>query len=385
MLERFIAQSGKVSDARLEKACTAVKETDPDTILFTSGTTSRPRPVLTTHFNRVNTMYSQMRALETQKTDVFCSVLPMFHCFSLTATVLSALMGGACLVFPKDRHGHTILRTIDKERCTVLTAVPTLFSVLLERKREADYDLSSLRTGMIGGSTYPVAFFEKIERELGMTLLSSLGQTEATAGITSASLSDPLSVRSRTIGTFFPGTEGSIRSMETGEALAAGKTGEICARGYNVMKGYWRLKKATSEAVDAEGWLHTGDLGKMDEAGRVYYVGRKKEIIIRGGENIAPAEVEEAIMEIGGVSGVRVVGVPDPHYIEEACALVVAERDVTEEEIRAHLSGKFAHFKVPRYIVFPDQLPLTQTGKTDFRKAKELAVKLCGIGEEDQT
>ena len=351
---------------------------DPDTILFTSGTTGHAKPVLTTHYARVNTMYAQAETFRAVPEDIFCSVLPMYHCFSLTATVLAAMSAGACVCFPADRRSQTILQTIEQERCTVLTAVPTLFSALLRRLETLEVDLSSLKKGMIGGSTYSEDFFNQISRTLDFTLLSSLGQTEATAGLTACSMDDPLPIRARTIGRFFPLVEGSIRNPRTNQALAPGQEGEICVRGYNVMEGYYKLPDATAKVIDADGWLHTGDLGSMDENGYVRYTGRLKELIIRGGENIAPSELEDILSTDSRILQAKVIGVPDRHYTEEICACIVKEGNLTDDDVRTLIASRAADFKVPKYVLFLDNLPMTAVGKVDLRALRKQAAEILG-------
>ena len=359
------------AEEALETAEGAVTPEDDDLILFTSGSTGSSKPVLTSHFSRVNTMLAQAAALDADENDRFCSVLPMYHCFSLTAVVLAALAVGACLCFPPSRHTADILDTIEKERCTVLTAVPTLFSALLRRQKEQRADIRSLRTGMIGGSHYPAAFFQQICAELDYALLPSLGQTEATAGITSGSVADSLALRSETIGKPFPGVSVCIRAQD-GSEQPRGQAGELCIRGFNVMRGYYRQPEATREVLDREGWLHTRDMARLDAQGFLRYAGRLKELIIRGGENIYPGELEEILLTDPRIADCRVLGVPDPHYMEEVCACVVARETMTAEEVRGLLRERVSYFKIPRYVLFFDALPLLPSGKPDRRKLAAL-------------
>ena len=367
------------SSAALRAAKERVTADDPDTILFTSGTMERPKPVLTTHFSRVNIMLAQANVLEATEQDRFCSVLPMYHCFSLTATVLAAMSAGACVCFPEDRHGRTILETIQRERCTILTAVPTLFSVLLERYKQGHYDVSSLRAGLIGGSGFQQDLYLDVCRTFNFDLLPSLGQTEATAGISSCGLHDPIDVRLRTLGRFFPGVEGCIKSTVTGSPVSSGTVGEICIRGYNVMQGYYKLPAATSYTIDKDGWLHTGDLGSLDSAGYLTYAGRKKEIIIRGGENISPSEIEALIKVDPNVEDVRVIGIPDRHYGETVCACVIARAPMTEEHIRDLVRNRAAAFKIPQHVLFFDEFPHSPLGKIQLSALKAAALARLGI------
>ena len=375
-------------DAGAEALAAAEKQvecTDSDTILFTSGSTGKFKPVETSHFARVNTVIAQANAVEATEADRFCSVLPLYHCFSISAVVLAAIASGASACFPASRGTRDILSFIEKHRCTVLTAVPTLFSALLKRQGEMKADLSSLRTGIIGGSSYPPALFKRICEELGYDLLPSLGQTEATAGVTAGSLSDSLEVRSTTLGVPFPGVEMRI-DTKNGEPQGKDNPGEICIRGFNVMKGYFRQEDATAQVIDPEGWLHTGDMGWMDEEGRLHYSGRIKEIIIRGGDNIFPGELERVILDDHRISECRAIGVPDPHYIEEICVCVVVKpgQNVTEDDIRQLVANRLSHSKIPRYVLFFDALPRTATGKTDNMTLKAEANRLLGLDLKTQ-
>ena len=378
-LNTLLLSGRAYGDAALRTAKNLVTADDPDTILFTSGTMERPKPVLTTHFSRVNVMLAQANVLEATEQDRFCSVLPMYHCFALTATVLAAMTAGACVCFPADRHGRTILETIQRERCTILTAVPTLFSVLLERYKQGRYDVSSLRAGLIGGSGFQQELYLDVCRTFSFDLLPSLGQTEATAGISSCGLHDPIDVRLRTLGRFFPGVEGCIKSTVTGSVVPSGTAGEICIRGYNVMQGYYKLPAATSYIIDMDGWLHTGDLGSLDDAGYLTYAGRKKEIIIRGGENISPSEIEALIKADPDAEDVRVIGIPDRHYGETVCACVIAYTPMTEEHIRNLVRDKAAAFKVPQHVLFFDEFPRSPLGKIQLSALKAAALARLGI------
>lgn len=381
-LENLISDGWICSETELRITKDSVSDADPDTILFTSGTTDRPKPVLTSHFSRTNIALAQAGVLLATEEDRFCSVLPMYHCFSLTATVLAAMTAGACVCFPRDRHGKTILETIQRERCTILTAVPTLFSVLLERYQQGHYDISSLRAGLIGGSGFQKRLYLDVCRIFNFDLLPSLGQTEATAGITSCSLNDSLYWRTKTLGRPFPGLEVCIKSATLSGSVPHDVVGEICVRGYNVMQGYYNMPAATSFAIDTEGWLHTGDLGSLDKDGYLTYAGRKKEIIIRGGENIAPSEIENLIAADPDVEAVRVIGVPDRHYGETVCACVVSRRPLTEEHIRELVRSQAASFKVPQYVLFFEEFPCNSLGKVQLAALKEAALDRLDAAEK---
>ena len=364
----------------LESAEKSVTDKDYDSILFSSGYTGSARPVLTTHFARVNTMFAQAVGIDADENDCFCSVLPLFHCFSITGTALAALAAGACLCFPSGRKTDIILRTIERERCTVFNAVPTLFSALVRRQKEIHADISSLRVGIIGGSSYPPEFFTRICDELGFTLIPSLGQTEATGGITCGSVHDSMELRSRSIGRPFPLVEVAIRS-HSGGLQPPGVPGEICFRGFNAMSCYYNMPEETAKVVDEDGWVHTGDLAKTDTDGYYYYCGRIKDLIIRGGENISPDEIEDLLLADKRIAHVKIVDVPDPHYMEEACACIVLRRGAVmdEDEVRSIVREHLSAYKVPRYVLFFDKIPLTTTGKMDSRRLREYAKDRLGM------
>ncbi len=375
------AKGEAVPPEALAEAKAAVQPEDADVILFTSGTTSASKGVLTTHFSRVNTALSHIRALRATEEDVFCVAIPIFHCFSLTANVLSALFSGACLFFPENRRTRTLFTAIERDKITVLHAVPTLFSAMLARNHSEDFDLSSLRTGVIGGSIYTPAFFEEVSTALGYRLLSSLGQTEATAGYTFCDYDDPLPIRAGSVGRFIEHTEGMIRSVATGEALPVGETGEICMRGFSVMQGYVGDPEATAAALLPDGWLRTGDMGFMDELGCLHITGRLKELIIRGGENISPGEIETLFEGDGRLREVKAVAVPDVHYGEEIClcAVPASGARVDAEELRRRVADHLAYFKVPKYVLFMDELPKTSSGKLALGKLREAAKERLGL------
>jgi len=359
----------------LENVKSKVTESDLDTILFTSGTTDSPKGVVTTHFSRVNNCFAQARLINLSSEDRVCSALPMFHCFSLSGNILAALAAGACVCFPKDRHTASILDTIAQRRCTVFTAVPTLFMAILRREDLSSYDLSSLRVGLIGGSSYPSDLLKRIEETLHYEILPSYGQTEATAGITGCFISTPLAVKNNSVGVFFPGIEGKIIDINSGEELPRGKTGEVCVRGFCVMQGYYKRPDLTEKVVDKEGWLHTGDLGYIDSNGYLYLTGRCKEIIIRGGENIIPGEIERVIYTMPGIRQVKVIGLPDPFYIEKTCACIVPEEGAMMDawKIKEHVRRELAYYKVPDEIVFLSSFPLLPNGKVDIAALKHVA------------
>ncbi len=373
-----------VSTDVLRYAESAVQPQDTAQILFTSGTTSLPKMVMGSQYARANCGRMQAKDLGATKDDIFLAALPTFHCFSLSVNVVAACSVGAALVLPASRKTVVLLSAIQDRHVTILSCVPTLFFAMMKRADFKRWDVSSLRVGFIGGSYCPPPQFEAVEKAFGMTVLSSLGQTEATAGLTTANIDDPLEVRATTLGHMMDYLEGKIVDIKTGEDLPAGEVGEICVRGYVVMQGYYKMPEETAKAIDKDGWLHTGDMGYFrPEDGYLVLTGRVKDLIIRGGENISPAEIEDTAMENPMVDECRAIGVPDKHYGEEACLCVVLKEDceLDPEVLKAELAKKLASFKVPKFILMMRSLPKSPTGKIKLRELKEKAYKRLGITE----
>lgn len=367
----------EASDDALGEAEGETSPRDIGYILYTSGTTSVPKAVMSTQYSRVNSGIQQAYDLGATEQDRFCVSVPIFHCFCLSANVMAACSVGACLYLPEGRRTGMILKAVSEGRCTILSSVPTLFHAILCRPDFGEWDLSSLRTGFIGGSFYPTELFRQINDGFGFTLLSSLGQTEATAGLTTAYLDDSLEVRATTVGHFMDHVEGKIVHIETGKNQPTGEIGEICVRGYLVMEGYFGQPEETVKAIDADGWLHTGDMGWLDRDGNLHLTGRLKELIIRGGENISPAEIETVLENCPEIAECKAIGVPDRHYGEEVCLCMVPREGavVDTAEIRALLIQKLAEYKVPKYIVPLDELPKTVTGKVRPTELAQLIQK----------
>lgn len=356
---------------------------DTATILFTSGSTSAPKGVMSSHYSRVNGGIQQSHDLHFTCEDKVCVAMPLFHCFCISVNVMAAMATGACLCVPDDRHISSILDTVETCGCTVLSSVPTMFHAMLARKKMENRDMSTVRIGFIGGAYYPPEDFIRIDEAMGpqFTLMSSLGQTECTAGLTTCYVEDSMEVRSTTVGHFMSHVEGRIADIKTGETLPLGEKGEICVRGYLNMQGYYKQPELTAQVIDSDGWVHTGDLGVLDEAGNVTLAGRLKELIIRGGENISPSEIEVVLSRLPGIKASKVVGVPDPHYGEEICACVIREEGsaVTTGEITEYLSAHLAYYKVPKYIKFFDSFPTTATGKIKPAEVRALAMEKLGL------
>ena len=365
----------------LKTAEKSVQPQDTAQILFTSGSTSFPKMVCGSHYSRANCGRLQAKDLGATCEDVFLGALPVFHCFSISVNIMAACSVGACLVLPASRKTAVLLSDIRDFRCTVVSSVPTLFFAMLHRPDFKDWDVSSVRTGFIGGSSYSPQQFKEIEEGFGMTLLSSLGQTEATGGLTTSDLTDPLELRATTVGHMMDFLEGRTVDPETGRVCAVGEPGEICVRGYVVMQGYYDNPEETRKVLQPDGWLHTGDWGWFGEDGYLRLSGRIKDLIIRGGENIGPVEIENAVMEIGGIDSCKAIGIPSEHYGEEICLCVVLKKGsgVNENTIRTALSGKLASYKQPKYVLFFRNLPLKATGKIDIAHLKKESFERLGV------
>jgi fatty-acyl-CoA synthase len=362
---------------------------DPINIQYTSGTTGFPKGATLSHHNILNNAYFIGAGCNYTEQDRVCIPVPFYHCFGMVLGNLACTTHGACIVIPAPGFDPAMtLRTVETERCTSLYGVPTMFIAELALPDFADYDLSTLRTGIMAGSPCPVEVMKRVVSEMHMTEVTiCYGMTETSPVSTQTTADDDMERRVSTVGRVHPHVEVKITDPETGRVLPRGTPGELCTRGYSVMLGYWDEPAKTAEAIDAARWMHTGDLAVMDEAGYLNIVGRIKDMVIRGGENVYPREVEEFLYGHPAIEDVQVIGVPDVKYGEELCAWVKVRPGaaLTEDEVRQYCQGKIAHFKIPRYIRFSAEFPMTMTGKVQKFKMRETSIGELGLDEASKT
>jgi fatty-acyl-CoA synthase len=361
------------------------KSLDPDepcNIQFTSGTTGLAKGATLTHFNVVNNGFFVGEGMRLTADDRICIPVPLYHCFGMVLGVLAAMTHGATSVFPSEAFDPlAVLDTVEREHCTVLHGVPTMFIAELEHPRFQEFDLTSLRTGIMAGSPCPIALMRRVVNDLHMPEVTiCYGMTETSPVSFQSHFNDSLERRVSTVGRVHPHVQVKLID-ESGRITQRGTAGELLTRGYSVMRGYWGDPERTAEAIDAAGWMHSGDLAVIDEQGYCNIVGRLKDMIIRGGENVSPREIEEFLYRHPAVLDVSVVGVPDHKYGEEICACIRLRdgASATEDEIRDYCRGQIAHYKVPRYVRFVDSFPMTVTGKVQkylIREQVRVALKL---------
>ena len=353
--------------ARLDHIATTLDPNDPINIQFTSGTTGTPKGATLTHRNILNNGYFCGRTIKLTNSDRICIPVPLYHCFGMVMGNVAALTSGAAMVYPGDAFDPVkVQEAVHAERCTALYGVPTMFIAALDQPDLDRFDLSSLRTGIMAGSPCPIATMRQVIDRMHMRDVTiAYGMTETSPVTTQSAVDDPLEERVATVGRVHPHAEAKIVGPD-GETLPIGEPGEYCARGYAVMRGYWGDDEKTAEAIDKDGWMHSGDIATMDETGCVRITGRIKDMIIRGGENIYPREIEEFLIGVAGVSDVQIFGVSDERFGEEVCAWIIAKpghAHLDEDYIRDQCRGRIAHYKVPRYIRVVDAFPMTVTGK----------------------
>lgn len=360
-----------------------VSKDDVVNIQYTSGTTGSPKGVLLTHRNLLNNAILVSRCLRWTDEDKLCLPVPLYHCFGCVLGSLQCLVSNVTLVLPSAQFDPlAVLQAIHEERCTTVYGVPTMFIAELNHAEFASFDMTSLRTGIMAGSPCPVELMKRVVSEMHCAEMTiAYGQTEASPAITQSLNDDPLEVRTSTVGRVIPGAEVKIADPDTGETVDVGVQGELLARGHLVMKGYDKDPQNTARAIDSDGWLHTGDLATMREDGNFRITGRAREMIIRGGENIYPREIEEFLHRHPDIADVYVVGLPDERLGERVLAWIEAREDsaLTADGVKDFCRGQIAHFKIPEFIRFVDEFPMTVTGKVQKFVIREREVKLRGL------
>ena len=379
--EEFLDHASEVSQEELEERKASLDAEDVINMQYTSGTTGFPKGVQLTHANIVKNAFLIGECMRLGPEDRVCIPVPFFHCFGCVLGTLSTVTHEATMVPVEQFDPETVLQAVDQERCTAVLGVPTMFIAELEHPNFEKYDTSSLRTGIMAGSPCPMEVMKNVVNVMGADEITiAYGQTESSPVITQTRTDDPLELRVSTVGRALPETEVRIVSVETGEDCAPGEQGELWTRGYLVMRGYYKMEDKTREVIDEEGWLHTGDLAVMDENGYVKITGRAKDMIIRGGENVYPREIEEFLYAHPDISDVQVYGVPDEKYGEQVAAAVKVRSgaSLTAEEVRDYCRESIAHYKVPCYVDFVEEYPMTASGKIQKYKLRESAVERYG-------
>src|SRR5260221_8675152 len=381
LFREMVADGAQVSDAALRERQSSVVATDPVMIQYTSGTTGFPKGAILTHHGILNIGMVFANRWGTRHDDHGCTVMPFFHVGGCVLAVLSSLYAGSTLNPLLAFDPLKTLQVISSQRCTTFGGVPTMLLAMMQHPDFAKYDLSSLRTVVSGGSPVPVYLMEQVKERMGADVAIVFGQTEGSAAITLTRQDDTFELKSATVGVPLPHVEVRIINPASGEVVPCGERGELCCRGYLVMLGYYKMPEKTAQTIDSDGWLHTGDLATMDARGYVNIVGRLKEMVIRGGENIFPREVEEFLIRHPRVADVQILGVPDKFFGEEMLAVVRLKEgeQLTEQELRDYCKGQISHQKIPRYFQFVDSYPMTASGKVQKFVLRERAIKTLGL------
>ena len=345
---------------------------------YTSGTTGFPKGVMLTHYNITNNGFLTGEHMKFTSEDKLCVCVPLFHCFGIVLATMNILTHGCTEVMVERFDPLVVLASVHKERCTSLYGVPTMFIAELNHPMFDMFDLSSLRVGIMAGALCPVELLRRVEEKMFMKVTSVYGLTEAAPGMTHTRMDQSFEERCTTVGYEFEHTEVAVLDPVTGEECPVGVQGELCNRGYNTMRGYYKNPQATAETIDANGWLHSGDLGVKDENGNFRITGRIKDMIIRGGENIYPREIEEFLYNFPGIKDVQVTGIPSKKYGEEVGAFIIVHEgaDIHESDIKEFCKGKIARYKIPKYILFVEEFPLTGSGKIQKFKLKDIGLKM---------
>ena len=382
----FLSLASNASQEELAARQTNQDMDDAINIQYTSGTTGFPKGATLSHHNILNNGYFTASTMNFTEADRLVVPVPLYHCFGMVMGNLGCLTHGACVIYPSEGfEPETVLQAIQSEKATALYGVPTMFIAELALTNFSDYDLSSLRTGIMAGAPCPVETMKQVNELMHMTEVEiAYGMTETSPVSFQTRVDSPIDKRVSTVGRVHPHVEVKIIDAESGGLCPVGEMGELCTRGYSVMLGYWENEDATAAAIDSKGWMHTGDIAVMDKDGYVNIVGRIKDMIVRGGENVYPREIEEYLMTHESIEAVQVTGVPDPKYGEEIIAWIslVGNTKLTEDEIKLFCKNKIAHYKVPRYIRFCEDFPMTVTGKVQKYKMREISINELGLEKQ---
>lgn len=377
--KELLAAKDQVTDEQLDFRMQQLHHQDVINMQYTSGTTGFPKGVMLTHSNLVNNGVNIAACMKLSNNDRLCIPVPFFHCFGCVLANMACVSVGATMVPLEEFNPRKVLNTVEQEKCTALHGVPTMFIAELNVDDFPQYNLTSLRTGIMAGSNCPIEVMKNVVEKMGISEITiTYGQTEASPGITMTRTNDPIELRVSSVGRALPNVEVKIVNPGTGEEVPFGSQGELCTRGYHVMKGYYKNPEATREAIDTGNWLHTGDLAVMDENGYCKITGRLKDLIIRAGENIYPREIEEFLYQHPEVNDVQVIGVPDVKYGEEVMAWIIPKpgAQLTEQDIREYCKGKISRHKIPRYFQFTEDYPMTASGKIQKYKLREQSLDL---------
>ena len=385
--DELIAAGSAATTDQLAVRMATLSPDDAINIQYTSGTTGFPKGATLSHHNILNNGYFVGELVSYTEHDRICLPVPFYHCFGMVMGSLAAVSHGACAVIPSPSFDPAAtLKAVEQERCTSLYGVPTMFIAELGLTDFASYDLTSLRTGIMAGSPCPVEVMKRVVDEMHMSEVAiSYGMTETSPVSTMTRIDDDLARRTGTVGRVMPHLEVKVVDPVTGRTSPRGEPGELCTRGYSVMLGYWEQPDKTAEAIDATRWMHTGDLATMDDDGYLSIVGRIKDMVIRGGENVYPREIEEFLYTHPDIADVQVIGVPDPKYGEELMAWIVMRPDaepLTAEGVRTFCAGQLAHYKVPRYVHVVDGFPMTVTGKIRKMEMRAEAAQILGLADK---
>jgi fatty-acyl-CoA synthase len=376
--KRIMELGAEVSDAELAAVEATLDCHETINMQYTSGTTGFPKGVMLTHYNVINNGFNIGECMKLTEKDRLCIPVPFFHCFGCVLGVMACVTHATTMVPVEIFDPLKVLQTIEAEKCTAVHGVPTMFIAELEHPEFKKFDLSSLRTGIMAGSNCPIEVMKKVISEMHASEITiAYGQTESSPVITQTRTDDAIELRVATVGRALPDVEVKIVDIETGATLPPGKQGELCTRGYLVMKGYYKMPDETAKAIDADRWLHTGDLAIMDENGYCKITGRIKNMIIRGGENIYPREIEEFLYTHPKISDIQVYGVPDRKYGEQVMASIILKKgmEMTEDDVREFCNDKIANYKIPKYVRFVESYPMTASGKIQKFKMREMAIK----------